>query len=200
MNYSSYVARGELQGGLVVLIINAVASIIALVSIIIALHFKKLSEKDSFTGCYTKDWACGRKNSKLVRMMKHTKRTGEDFGLLFIDMDKFKEVNDEKGHVFGDNIIKMTVAAIQNCIAKQDLLVRFGGDEFIVLFPNTDAEGLAEVAEAIRDEIEHNTKRTVSIGGRVFNESMLINVGRVVNTADYNAYQAKNAGRNRVVL
>ena len=162
--------------------------------------YKNLSEKDMFTGCYNRDWAIQRKNSKLVRMMKRTKRTGAKFGALFIDMDNFKQVNDTKGHLVGDEIIKETVAAIKSCLGDKDIVVRYGGDELLVVQDFVADNSLTLLAESIRLKVEFNTQRTVSIGGVVFNNGMDVNVGELVGAADAEVYNAKEKGKNNVCI
>ena len=172
-------------------IIGAFLLVLCIILNIFLFHYKNLSEKDVFTGCYNKDWTVSRKNSKIVRMMKSHKNSKKQLGILFIDMDNFKGLNDTKGHVFGDNILKMTVAATRKCLHKYDVLARFGGDEFLVLVPNTSHYHLSGVAEAILDNIMHTTKRTVSIGGAVFHDGMPVSVDALIRRADDELYKAK---------
>lgn len=174
--------------------------IICVIAVIFALYYKNISEKDGSTGCYSKDWAFDRKNNKLVRMMRGAKRTGKEFGLLFIDMDNFKEVNDKKGHLFGDDVIKRTVESIRDSLSKKDILIRFGGDEFTVIVYLENDFTLDYTAESIRDRVEQNTRRTVSIGGAVFTKDMPISVEELINIADSNADQAKKIGKNCAII
>jgi diguanylate cyclase (GGDEF)-like protein len=163
-------------------------------------RYKKLSEKDLFTDCFNKDWAITRKNSKLVRMMKYTDKIGVPFGLMFIDFDDFKQVNNEKGHEHGDEVILNIVSVIKRKLEKKGIMVRFGGDELMVLIPNTHIEELKGFCENLCWVIKQNVDHTVSIGGTIFNRGDAINVKELINKADANVYAAKEKGKDCAVV
>lgn len=73
---------------------------------------------------------------RLIHLIKQAERTKQTFALLFIDLDKFKDINDTKGHIFGDHVLKEAALRVQNAIRNSDTVARFGGDEFIVLLEN----------------------------------------------------------------
>ena len=123
--------------------------------------------------------------------------------LLIADIDKFKNINDTYGHIFGDKIIKVVAKALQKLTKGKDIAARFGGEEFVVVLPDTDINGGVAVSESIRQNIENGrifnpkTKEeiqrvTISIGVTTFD----INV--VIERADAALYRAKAGGRNRV--
>lgn len=127
--------------------------------------------------------------------------------LLIIDIDHFKQFNDNHGHSIGDECLVMVTQCIKSITSRpEDITARYGGEEFVVLLPETDLEGARNVAEKIRKEVakspflvaEHTLKVTVSIG--VASESPNNTDGKTAffDRADEALYQAKNSGRNRV--
>ncbi|KXO12232.1 MULTISPECIES: GGDEF domain-containing protein [Marinobacter] len=133
-------------------------------------------------------------------------RAEAPFSVILADLDKFKKVNDTWGHEAGDDVLKEVAARMRDCLRKQDALCRWGGEEFLILLPGTDAEGARVVAEKCREQIQetpinmhgvHHTQ-TVSLGVAVFGQGEAID--HLVNRADGALYQAKQNGRNRVEL
>lgn len=127
--------------------------------------------------------------------------------LLIADIDKFKSVNDNYGHLFGDKILKVVAKALDNLTKGKDIAARFGGEEFVVVLPGTDIEGGLTVSESIRGNIENgrifNPKTneeiqriTISIGATQFDFAEHIDT--VIERADQALYRAKENGRNRV--
>lgn len=128
----------------------------------------------------------------------------ENFGLLFIDIDRFKNINDTLGHGIGDKLLCMFSKRLQNCIQKHDVIARIGGDEFIILVNNaSDADTLHAITkrlmEACRRKFnytDHEFNITVSIGMVLF-PGCGNDPGTLIQNADIAMYQAKSAGRNR---
>jgi len=130
-----------------------------------------------------------------------------DACLLICDIDRFKSVNDSYGHLFGDKVIKAVADVLTNQTKGKDLAARFGGEEFIVLLPETDINGAIAVAESIRSAIEHGRvvnprtgeavqRVTISIGVTQF--AIAEDVKETISRADEALYAAKENGRNRV--
>ena len=125
--------------------------------------------------------------------------------MLFIDLDKFKEVNDRHGHESGNEVLKAVAVEIRGAVRASDLASRYGGDEFVVLLTRTDLGGAGRVAEAIRAGIEGVGRRlgyslgfvTVSIGLAEFDPGKP-DSGDLLVTADRALYEAKSQGRNVV--
>lgn len=122
------------------------------------------------------------------------------FSLAIFDIDSFKSINDTKGHIVGDECIKLLAYTVMTTNRKTDVLGRYGGDEFILLMPNINAPAALEICERLRKEVQDksNPKFTISMGiatypfdGRTFTELM--------ESADKGLYIAKENGRNRVV-
>jgi two-component system, cell cycle response regulator len=166
----------------------------------IALEADRLSTVDALTGVGNRRQFDMRTDQMLASMGGATA-----VGLLVIDVDHFKSVNDNEGHPVGDAVLKIVAARLANAISDAQLLVRWGGEEFVVLATGLTDDGVAELAERLRGVIsdcpfaidEHRSLAiTVSVGcvsGR------LDALAAAVAAADEALYQAKRAGRNRVV-
>lgn len=139
------------------------------------------------------------------RMLAHAARQHESLGVLMLDVDHFKQINDRFGHAGGDKVLQMLVSSIRASLRESDLIGRIGGEEFVVLSPGIDLISARELAERIRRMVEHATlpingetlRLTVSVGVAVASEQ-----GRtkVLLRADKALYAAKRAGRNRVMV
>jgi diguanylate cyclase len=126
-------------------------------------------------------------------------RYGESLALLLADLDGLKDVNDREGHRAGDALLREVASVILADLRQVDLGARWGGDEFGVLAPRTEAREALALAERIRAEVQRQTAATVSIGvaatgGQAFDPEALL------RAADIGLYAAKQAGRNRICL
>ena len=141
---------------------------------------------------------------RLAFEIERSKRSSEGFAVLFLDLDRFKQVNDQFGHEAGNDILVAVSEEIKNAVRASDVAARYGGDEFVVILTRTDLDGAARVAEALRAGIEGIGRRlgypagmiTVSVGIAEFdlNEPE----GDLLVSADRALYRAKAAGRNAV--
>ena len=131
----------------------------------------------------------------------------EHFGLMFIDLDKFKPINDNYGHAVGDLLLKEAAQRMQNCVRESDTVARVGGDEFVVLLASlTQDHDAHEVAEKIR----HALNLPFEISGHTLNISSSIGIAlypahgdnekELVKHADLAMYYAKENGRNNVTV
>lgn len=126
--------------------------------------------------------------------------------VLLVDIDHFKKVNDSYGHSIGDLVLKTVTNLLRSQLKQQDILCRWGGEEFLVLLPEMDLSHAAELAERFRDSISQRELKvngvhiaiTVSIG--VAEYQKLEPAEDLIKRADLALYQAKEAGRNQVVL
>ena len=116
--------------------------------------------------------------------------------LIMIDIDHFKKYNDTHGHSEGDKVLVDVAMVLVKETREIDLAVRYGGEEFLVLLPETDMEGAVDVAERIRQTVETSTKVTVSLGVTAYHEKM--HQEEIIIKADEALYKAKQNGRNRV--
>ncbi len=133
---------------------------------------------------------------------------GQNFSVLLMDIDHFKTINDNYGHAVGDIVIRNVADVIRRCIRGEDLAIRYGGEEFLVILPNTHLQGAITVAETIRKRIEalRLVRRndnfalapfTISLG--VANRQAEDDQDSLLERADKALYRAKSLGRNQVV-
>jgi len=134
------------------------------------------------------------------------KRRGTQLGVLMCDVDFFKQVNDQHGHEVGDVVLKELAKILTESVRASDLVVRYGGEEFVVLLQDSNAENSVMVAEKIRSKLEEHVMRA---GTTTLKKTLSIGVAeypgdtdafwQAVKYADVALYQAKEGGRNRVV-
>jgi diguanylate cyclase (GGDEF)-like protein len=145
---------------------------------------------------------------KLEREISRVKRYGAKFALLMIDIDHFKKINDQYGHVFGDKVLYMIAKILKESIRNADIASRFGGEEFIVLLVEADVNEAWHVAERIRENIaekklkyfNHNISITVSIGISNIQKSEYCESKKLIKMADTALYQSKENGRNQTTI
>lgn len=138
----------------------------------------------------------------LDAQIDRVKRYGGKFSIIFFDLDKFKEVNDNYGHLAGDSLLEQVAELVSNVNRKADIFARYGGEEFIILTPETDLNGASIHAEHLRLDIENFRFNTVghitsSFGVAEFNAEK-DNREDLLARADKALYRAKEHGRNRV--
>ncbi len=142
---------------------------------------------------------------RLSQEIERSKRSGDRFAVLFLDLDRLKQLNDEYGHAAGDEALRAVAAEIRAAIRATDLASRYGGDEFVVILARTDLPGATRVAEALRSGVERVGQRlgygqgavTVSIGIAEYDPAQPPD-GDPLADADRALYRAKAAGRNAV--
>jgi diguanylate cyclase (GGDEF)-like protein len=142
---------------------------------------------------------------RISQEQERSKRSGERFAVLFIDLDEFKALNDRYGHEAGNEVLKAVAGEIRSAIRATDLAARYGGDEFVVILTRTDLPGATRVAEALRAGVERVGQRlgyghgsvTVSIGIAEYDPAQP--TVEVLEAADRALYRAKAAGRNKVI-
>jgi len=161
-----------------------------------------LAITDGLTGVYTRRYFIERFDEEIKRSaLRHS-----NLAFLMIDADHFKAINDQHGHLTGDQVLKEISTIIQENVREIDIVGRFGGEEFCVVLPDTDMEGSRVVAERIRRSTEKrlikaydNTIRvTLSIGVAIYpSDGKLLE--ELMDKADWALYRAKSQGRNCVV-
>ena len=156
-----------------------------------------IAGKDQLTGVYNRHFF----DSIITEEMKKSDYFGAPLSIALIDMDRFKLVNDTWGHPIGDEVLKQTAQVIEETIRVTDILIRFGGEEFLLLMPQTPLRGAMDAAEKVRIAIENKHhpvagRQTASIGvsEKEKYESFISWYKRV----DVALYKAKENGRNRV--
>ncbi|WP_286239612.1 diguanylate cyclase [Neptuniibacter halophilus] len=134
-------------------------------------------------------------------------RYGREFSLILLDIDHFKQINDQYGHHFGDRVLVSIARLLESCLRNIDSLCRHGGEEFVLLLPETNTHAAMELAERLRSEIEafkinengETVHLTASFGVTTWRRSE-VDIQPAVKRADRAMYQAKEEGRNRVQL
>ena len=163
------------------------------------IYQEKLANTDPLTGAYNRRYL----NEFTSDYLKIVKREENDFSLLIVDLDDFKKINDTYGHEIGDQVLIQFVKIAKETIRENDLIIRFGGDEFIILLPNTSDINAKFLANKIIDKIgKYNmiakVNFSISIGLSIYNENDS-NIDDVIQRADKSLYEAKRNGKNCVV-
>jgi len=166
-------------------------------------HLKHMAITDELTGLRNRRYIIERLEEEFQR----AKRTGDTLGLIMLDIDHFKQINDVHGHLFGDMVLRVVAARIKASLRKHDIVGRIGGEEFLVICPESRLEETVVVAERIRKNIDIETigdglrevKAALSAGVTGL-DKYDINSERLFSRADSALYRAKEEGRNRVVI
>lgn len=145
--------------------------------------------------------------NKLNEAVARHRRTEKTFSLILTDIDKFKSVNDTYGHPVGDEVLRQVSAAFRRCLRESDLPGRYGGEEFIILLEDTDAQGAKILAERLRQEIgslvfqsdQGPFQRTISMGIACWPDDVR-DVETLIDLADQALYYSKTHGRNQVSI
>ncbi|MGV8856033.1 MAG: PleD family two-component system response regulator [Devosia sp.] len=163
-----------------------------------------LAVTDDMTGLYNRRYF----DRHLGVMLGKAQELKRDMALMILDIDHFKAVNDSHGHDIGDAVLREFAVRLKRNIRGVDLACRFGGEEFVVLMPDTDFRQAEAVAERVRQSIadrvfEVGVQRPLSVtvsAGVTLNESMVDTPESLIKRADVALYRAKREGRNRVVF
>ncbi len=162
-------------------------------------EIRRLTEVDRLTQLYNR-----LKLDYVIKIeIERANRSGSSFVAIMLDIDHFKAVNDNFGHIVGDEVLKEISLIIKSSIRIIDTAGRWGGEEFMIILPESDIKGGQIVAEKMRLKIEENQfphvgKLTASFGVSEYKSEMSEN--ELVTRADNAMYKAKNAGRNRVCI
>ncbi|CAK0755371.1 membrane hypothetical protein [Gammaproteobacteria bacterium] len=183
-------------------------SSVFIIIIVLINNQRKLTEKlveltriDTLTGAIT----LGYFNDLLGNEIKRSKRYGSVFSIAYIDIDNFKLVNDKFGHSFGDTVLSTFVNVIKGTIRETDVIARVGGDEFIILLPETDEDKsyaiLTEILDCFTEEMDKISCHfaTLSIGVLTCRESLSSPI-ELKNIADSIMYSVKRKGKNAIEL
>ncbi|MDY6934715.1 MAG: diguanylate cyclase [Spirochaetota bacterium] len=174
-------------------------------------HRKELEEKnkqleiasrtDPLTGLSNRRDVIDKIKYEAVRCQRNNRK----FCIIMGDIDNFKKINDSYGHAYGDQVLMKVSELFNKTLRNQDIISRWGGEEFFFILPETDLEDGKYVAEKVRREVEsldfyinrHNTKVTMSFGVSIYDTKMSLN--DCIQKADERLYKAKEHGRNRVL-
>ena len=163
-----------------------------------------LAVTDELTGLYNRRYF----DRHLNVMLSKAQEQDRDIALMILDIDHFKAVNDNHGHDVGDAVLREFAARLRRNIRGVDLACRFGGEEFVVLMPDTDTGQAEAVAERVRQSMvekpfEVGPTRPLSVtvsAGVALKESQADTPETLVKRADVALYRAKREGRNRVIF
>jgi diguanylate cyclase (GGDEF)-like protein len=164
-------------------------------------HLARMAVTDPLTGLLNRRSM----DERLKEAQARFERSGRPFGVILADVDHFKGINDSLGHATGDKVLRAVAALLGDGLRGQDLAARWGGEEFLLLLPDTQLGGAHDVAQRLRTDIESKLGAQLGIGRPV---TMTFGVAAFVGTtsldaclraADAAMYAGKNAGRNRVV-
>ncbi len=158
-------------------------------------ELSKLASTDKLTSLYNRHFIDTVLNQKFNNKQK------KEFSIIFIDIDNFKNINDTYGHLTGDKILIEFSNILKNNIRKNDILGRWGGEEFIIILDKTTIHTTKDIAEKLREAIELSNFReignlTASFGLSTYEENDTIN--SLVQKADFSLYKAKQNGKNSI--
>ncbi|MFN8653114.1 MAG: GGDEF domain-containing protein, partial [Gemmatimonadales bacterium] len=186
------------------LVLLAVATLLAVAIVLRSQRLRRQSRSDRLTGLPNRSFFDERVQAELSR----ARRYGEPVSLAMIDIDHFKKFNDTWGHAAGDVALRGVASAILTSVRQSDLLVRYGGEEFVVLLPGMDRDAAMERVEDMRLTVEQlplslprredSARVTVSIGLAVYGSDGT-QAEDLLDRADARLFEAKATGRNRLV-
>ena len=167
-------------------------------------QLREMAFRDGLTGLYNHRYFQEIMDNEVGRARRYKK----PFSLIMLDLDYFKKINDEYGHPTGDVVLKEVSNLINNTIRDCDLSVRYGGEEFAVVLPETESKGAAVVAERLRQAAEHieimdqdnNIRITISVGVTSYDPAKNKNKSEIISEADNALYNSKRNGRNKVTV
>lgn len=167
-------------------------------------RLQRLAALDPLTGVYNRRFGLGRLHEEYERAV----RMSSPLGVLMFDLDHFKTVNDTYGHLIGDRVLKSICGITRALLREGDVLLRYGGEEFLAILPGASAQDLQLVAERIRKTTEESAlsdgertvRVTLSVGGVAFPNQNVSGEDALIQMADEALYRAKEAGRNRVEI
>jgi len=166
-------------------------------------NLQRIAALDPLTDCYNRRFGLTRLREEYTRAT----RSDSPLGLIMFDIDHFKLVNDTHGHLIGDRVLANVAREAKQVLREGDVLVRYGGEEFLVILPGATIEGTAEVCERIRQAVEalvvqdrdQTISCTVSLGFGSFPATPADDETALIRVADEALYRAKDEGRNRTV-
>jgi diguanylate cyclase (GGDEF)-like protein len=167
-------------------------------------RLEKLAALDPLTGVYNRGFGLGRLHEEFERAV----RASSHLGVLMMDIDFFKAVNDTYGHLVGDRVLKAVASSARSALRQGDVLLRYGGEEFLAVLPAAPSDDLAQVGERIRravadiavPEAHQIVRVTLSLGGVALQDQGVEREASLLELADAALYQAKQTGRDKVQI
>ncbi|MBN2190796.1 MAG: diguanylate cyclase, partial [Candidatus Aureabacteria bacterium] len=165
-------------------------------------RLKQLAHCDELTGCVNFRWIIEILNNEIARC----KRYHKEVSVIMIDIDHFKKINDQYGHLIGNKVLKIFAEIVKNSVRKIDIVGRYGGEEFLIVLPQSTHEKAVEILDRIKGKLAQ-----ADLPAEVTDMSLKFSAGiasyplngkgleEIVNVADHALYQAKREGRDRIV-
>lgn len=173
---------------------------IAVRNVQLFLETREHSLRDSLTNCFTRGYGL----EALARDLARAQRSRQPLSILLFDIDRFKTINDELGHLRGDDLLRAVGAQLTRVLRSTDVRCRYGGDEFLIVLPDTPLIGAQQVAESVRQTM---ATLTMVAGGKTIPVTVSVGIAAagpaepgvtaLIGRADDALYQAKREGRNR---
>ncbi|VAW44653.1 diguanylate cyclase (GGDEF domain), partial [hydrothermal vent metagenome] len=165
--------------------------------------FQRLAAIDGLTNIYNRRFGMDRLKEDFSRAV----RDGSSLAVAMVDIDHFKRVNDTYGHLVGDKAIILTTSIIKNSLRDGDIVIRYGGEEFLIILHGADSEDAQIVCERIRHKVQDSILKegdqhinlSVSIGVAAYPQESVSKEMELIDMADQALYHAKNTGRNKVI-
>ncbi|MFT7561712.1 MAG: diguanylate cyclase (GGDEF)-like protein [Flavobacteriales bacterium] len=159
----------------------------------------EMATRDTLTGLYLR----GVFDFMLAQMVSEHRRYNKSLSMLMLDIDDFKRVNDDHGHQAGDEVLRKMGEILMKTIRDADFPARYGGEEIVIIFPETEIDPAAEMAERLRAEVHRyfsdcGPSITVSLGVSCLRNPDVITASELVRQADMAMYKVKRSGKNRV--
>jgi len=168
---------------------------LALYNSILYERTREMAITDYLTGLYNRRYFLELAQKEVGR----AERYGRSISLAMIDIDDFKKYNDQYGHLAGDQALKELAEKMKENCRQVDILARFGGEEFVVLMPETNLKGALALTNRLRERVEKYLPFTISIGVTSPEKSSIPSLEELLRQADLALYQAKRSGKNKVV-
>ena len=168
-------------------------------------QLRELALRDGLTGLYNHRHFLAVLDKEVERATRYKR----PFSLILFDLDHFKQVNDTHGHVRGDIVLKAISALVQKKVRLSDVVARYGGEEYVVVLPETDIQGAVKLAERLRRDVEKaviaarniTIRVTISLGITAYTPGTIIKSNAdVIDAADKALYHSKNTGRNKLSI
>lgn len=167
-------------------------------------RFQRLAAIDPLTEAYNRRFGVNR----LLEEFSRSLRNATPLGVLSFDIDRFKRVNDNFGHLAGDRVLKAVVATVRSDLREGDVLIRTGGEEFVILIPGAGVRDVETLGERIRNSVELSRidvggaelQVTVSLGGLAYYGSGVDEAEKLLSKVDEALYISKQSGRNRLTM
>ena len=167
-------------------------------TIITNINLKLENKNHSLLDPLTKLWNRRQLFIFMDKLIPQTVRRGECFSLILLDLDYFKIFNDTYGHLAGDDLLKKVAEIISKEIREGDLAVRYGGEEFLIILPDTETKTARSVCERIRKNVLKETPISISAGLSCYSENLKFD--DMLNQADLALYRSKADGRNKITV